>query len=142
MRNAVTKMISIDTNVLIRIVIDDDHEQADLARVLFRENLSDVGVRIPLIVLVESVWVLKKRYGRTKVEILHFLERLITIPGISVERRTEVENAITHWRNGTADFTDYIILAASEADGCTTTYTFEKKKMGRDPRATILSRNS
>ena len=131
-------MISIDTNVLVRFVIEDDQQQAESARRLILDKARTVGVRIPLIVLVECVWVFKKRYKLNKNQIISFLNLLLSKPGVSVERRSEIENAIAAWQIGNADFTDYIILAVSESDGCATTYTFEKTKMGKDPRATTL----
>jgi predicted nucleic-acid-binding protein len=131
-------MISIDTNVLVRIVIEDHKTQSEAAKQVFEEGLESEGIWIPLIVLVESVWVLKKRYQVQKPDILAFLTRLLKIPGVGIERRAQVESAIIDWEVGNADFTDYVILGVSDADGCRTTYTFEKKKMGADPRATIL----
>jgi len=132
-------MISIDTNVLVRVVVDDNQEQSQQARSLFLERDDvDGSIRIPLIVLVECIWVLKKRYKFPKREMLDFLDKLLVSSTVSLERRVEVEDAVEHWRRGTADFTDYIILAVSNADGYTTTFTFEKQKMEKDSRATVL----
>ncbi len=131
-------MISVDTNVLVRTVVNDNPVQSATARELLQKNVSGAGVRIPLVVLVETVWVLLRRYKRSKQELLTFLERLISINKISLERKREVKQAISDWRKGKADFTDYVILAVSAADGCTTTYTFEKKRMAADPRATMI----
>lgn len=131
-------MISIDTNVLVRTIVNDDPIQSLLARNLFETHLPRKQIRIPLIVLTECVWVLRRSYKFSKTNVIEVLKRLLSLSGLSFEREKQVVNAINSWESGSADFTDYLILAVSKADGCDTTYTFEKKKMGRDPRATTL----
>ena len=135
-------MISIDTNILVRTIVNDDPGQSHAAQALLLKHAQDGGVRILLIVLVETVWVLKKRYKKSKDEILDFLETLQDIPGVILEKRSAVVQASKDWRRGSVDFTDYIILTVSQEDGCDTTYTFEKRRMGADARATTLKASS
>jgi predicted nucleic-acid-binding protein len=53
---------SIDTNVLVRLLVQDDAEQSARAVALLRKILSEDGVWISLIVIVETVWVLRSGY--------------------------------------------------------------------------------
>jgi hypothetical protein len=57
-------MLGIDTNVVVRLVVSDDADQTRRARKLVERALSrDEPVLVSLLVLLESEWVLRSRYG-------------------------------------------------------------------------------
>jgi predicted nucleic-acid-binding protein len=57
-------MLGIDTNVVIRLIISDDAEQTRRARKLVDQALGrDEPVLVSPLVLLESEWVLRSRYG-------------------------------------------------------------------------------
>ena len=63
-------MIGIDTNVLVRYLVQDDKRQSQLATKLIEESLStNQPGYITLITLVEVVWVLKSCYSVNKSEL-------------------------------------------------------------------------
>lgn len=111
-------MIAIDTNVLVRFVVDDDHEQADRAEALLRAN----QVLIPRTVLLESEWVLRSRYRCGREAIGALLEMLLSTENLVVEAADQVEQALRWYRLG-ADFADALHLAAC---GTATMHTFDK----------------
>jgi predicted nucleic-acid-binding protein len=54
-------MVAIDTNVLLRVLVDDDAAQATRARRWMTRH-EDEGILVDQVVLVELVWVLRARY--------------------------------------------------------------------------------
>ena len=56
-------MIALDTNVLVRFLVKDDEQQAELVRVLFMEaEQRKEPLLVPLLVVLELIWVLESVY--------------------------------------------------------------------------------
>ena len=74
-------MKALDTNVIVRFLINDDRSQGRKARVLF-ENAERSGERylIATAVLLETIWVLSAVYDLSCAVVLHALELLIQVP--------------------------------------------------------------
>ena len=88
-------MIAVDTNVLLRPLLDDDAVQAERARRLFdrKEN-----VLIPDIVLAETIWTLKgKRYQASKDDLVALVMGLLEEPNIVFESRQAVWSAVNDY---------------------------------------------
>ncbi len=66
------KVIGLDTNIIVRLIVDDDAEQVSRARSLILER----GGFVQSSVLVETAWVLRKTYGYTVVQVAQFLMAL------------------------------------------------------------------
>ena len=107
-------MISVDTNVLVRALVDDAGEprQVASARAALRQARE---VQISQIVQVETVWVLETAYGLPKAEVLAVLEHLRGNVGFHLQQRALFEAALEEFRDGGAHFADYLILADSRA---------------------------
>jgi predicted nucleic-acid-binding protein len=102
-------MIAIDTNVLIRLVVDDPNEkqQSQLARGL----LNQYGQAwVSAIVLIETVWVLQSRYKLTKEQLIIVIEKIIQHPRIHFDNTASVDNALTLYSACNAGFADCTIL--------------------------------
>ena len=79
-------MIGLDTNVLVRFLVRDDEEQFERARKLIRRQAQDgQPVRISLLVLLETEWVLRSRYKLKKGEILSAFSDLLSVVDMSFE---------------------------------------------------------
>ncbi|MDJ0835497.1 MAG: type II toxin-antitoxin system VapC family toxin [Acidobacteriota bacterium] len=132
-------MIAIDTNILIRIIYDDNEfpEQSATARALM-EKESEKGIFISVVVLLETVWVLRSRYKIPKLGIVTFLKMLMDTEGVVIERREQVIRALRDYEIGGAGFADYLILASARDHKCDTVYTFETRRLARDPRVNVL----
>lgn len=105
-------MIAIDTNVLIRVLVDDPDapDQCEQAR----EFLLTHGLAwIAQIVLVETVWVLESVYGFGRAEILNIIERIRENPALELEAADRLDEALALYRDSTADFADSLILVAA-----------------------------
>ena len=79
-------MIGLDTNVLVLFLVRDDEEQFERARKLIRRQAQDgQPVRISLLVLLETEWVLRSRYKLKKGEILSAFSDLLSVVDMSFE---------------------------------------------------------
>ena len=105
-------MIAIDTNVLIRVLVDDPDapDQCEQARELL---LTHGLAWIAQIVLVETVWVLESVYGFGRAEILNIIERIRENPALELEAADRLDEALALYRDSTADFADSLILVAA-----------------------------
>ncbi len=119
-------MIAIDTNVLVRILVDDPDapEQCQQARHLV--SLQNEPVWIAQIVLVETVWVLESGYGFKKPDIADAIERISSHPVLQLELRQRIEDALGLYRNNTVDFADCLILTAATQQRLIL-HTFDRK---------------
>ncbi|MES2561808.1 MAG: type II toxin-antitoxin system VapC family toxin [Pseudomonadota bacterium] len=104
-------MISLDTNVLARYLLNDDAEQGKIAVALL--SGAD-AVTAPVSVLLELVWVLEAN-DCTRDEILKGFRHVFGLPNFSVREVRVIEYAL-RWYEGGMDFADALHLALSEKD--------------------------
>jgi predicted nucleic-acid-binding protein len=123
---------SIDTNVLVRLLVRDDEEQCQRAEALFRRILADGGVWISQIVVIEAVWVLRAAYKFERASIASVLRKLIASEGITVEEETLARTGLTAFENGEADFADYIILGSAQRQNALPLWTFDRQLADAD----------
>ena len=119
-------MIGLDTNVLLRYVVQDDARQSPLATDLIETALSDDEPGwIASIVLCELVWVLEGPYDYARGMIVATLQRLFEIARFRVEAPSLAWRALDAYKAG-ADFSDAMIALGNERDGCAYTATFDR----------------
>jgi predicted nucleic-acid-binding protein len=122
-------MRGLDTNVLVRFLTADEPNQSQTARRLV-ETAEAEGERlhVSLLVLAELVWVLRgARYGCSRAEVAVALDALLDATVFEIQDRDLVRRATTAFRNGPADFSDYLIGEMDRRAGCTTTLTFDRR---------------
>ena len=119
-------MIGLDTNVIVRYIMQDDPKQARLASRLIEELTADVPGFIPLVVVIELVWVLSSSFELARAQITSALEILLQTKEIQVERAEVVWRALRIYREGSADFADCLIERSAVAAGCLRTMTFDR----------------
>ncbi|MGY0829684.1 PIN domain-containing protein [Azospirillum argentinense] len=132
-------MIGLDTNALVRLVIKDDAEQAELIRATVRGIVAE-GKRcfINRIALVEFVWVVESVYDQPRAEISRFIEAFLENDDLCIEDRDAAQCALSRYRDNRADFSDALIGLRNRDAGCATTLTFDRKA-ARLPEFQILS---
>jgi len=110
-------MIGIDTNVLVRYVVQDDARQAAVANQFIETTLRDDEPGwIASVVLCEFVWVLEAAYGYTRNAIAPALQRLFEVDRFRVEAPSLAWRALDEYRGG-ADFSDALIALANVGRG-------------------------
>lgn len=120
-------MIALDTNVLVRYLALDDPVQSHRAAVVIEEALArEEGVFIPVVVLCETVWVLRGYYKLSKQRIIQVLDAILTEKGFELEARPEIHKALAEYRRYSGDFTDYIIGFTARTHRCSTVFTFDQ----------------
>jgi predicted nucleic-acid-binding protein len=83
-------MIAVDTNVLVRLLTEDDPEQAAAARILFAEK----PIWIAKTVLLETGWVLRTLYGFDASAIRDALTRLLGLNNVRAADELSVAAAL------------------------------------------------
>lgn len=129
-------MIAVDTNVLLRYLLDDDPAQAEKAGKLITGN--DV-VLVTDVVLVETLWTLKgKKYQLSNTDLIGIVRALFEETNIRFEDRQVIWMALNDYRKAkpargkVPDFADALItnkakfIANSLGISFSGTYTFDK----------------
>lgn len=119
-------MIGIDTNVLVRHLVQDDPDQAAKAERLIDTCSAEEPGFINRVVLCELVWVLESGYGYAREKIAFALEKILRIRQFAIEDSQEAWLSLNAYRSG-GDFADALIAAVNLRNGCTHTATFDRK---------------
>jgi len=120
-------VIAFDTNYLVRHIVQDDKEQCEIvASILERETLEDRSIRILDLVLLETSWVLQAVYGLDRGAWTEIVEELLDDSAFSFDDPTRLRAVIKMYREGNADFADYLILGTARSETLELK-TFDKK---------------
>ncbi|HKG85989.1 MAG TPA: type II toxin-antitoxin system VapC family toxin [Beijerinckiaceae bacterium] len=119
-------MIGIDTNVLLRVLLDDDPGQYARAMGLIKGARQEGPILINPIVLAEAVWTLTRKLRTSRAEIVSKVEQILDTDGIEVAFPDAAGRALKEYRAGPADFADYLLAEINLDLGCRTTFTFDE----------------
>jgi predicted nucleic-acid-binding protein len=119
-------MIGLDTNVMVRYIMQDDVKQSKLASVLIERLTEEQPGFLSLVCIIELVWVLESAYTLKRLQIVKVLSNLISIDVFKIERLTVVTAALRNFKTGKADFADCLIERSSVHAGCKRTMTFDQ----------------
>lgn len=103
-------MTALDTNVLVRVLTDDDPEQVEAARELLA---SDDTFWIPVTVLLETGWVLEAIYELGVPTVADGLRHFLGLPNVEVDRPQRIALALQWYEEG-LDIADAVHLALSQ----------------------------
>ena len=103
-------MIALDTNVLARLLLDDDAQQA--ARVE-RLLAAHPAYWIPVTVVLELAWVLKAE-GYDRARAVEALRRVTALANVRTQHAEAVQRALK-WAEAGLDFADALHLALSSS---------------------------
>lgn len=120
-------MIAVDTNVLVRYLVEDDPRQAaEAAHLIDAAAESGEPIFVSQIVICEVVWVLSFAYDVPRREIAAILHQLRRAAGLLMESPDQVQRAIMSFENGKGDLADYLIAEQAIARGCSSIATFDR----------------
>ena len=111
-------MIAVDTNLVVRILTNDDPNQARRAVKILKSD----DIFIPKTVLLETEWVLRHAYEIKRSKIIFGFQKLIGLPNVRVEDPDSIYQAIS-WYENKLDFADALHLASSKK--CASFATFD-----------------
>lgn len=115
-------MRAVDTNVLVRLVTRDDHDQVASAE-LFVEK----GAWISHLVLAETTWVLSAAYDLDHAAIATAIDMLLNHNSLTLQDADVVAAALEHYRRKpTLGFSDCLVLHIARKAGHLPLGTFDK----------------
>lgn len=124
-------MLAVDTNLVVRLLANDDVAQTRRAAALF----SNEQIFISKTVLLEVEWVLRYSYELSPKVVLQALHNIIGLPNVMVEQQNEIAEALDGFERG-LDFADALHLAGSRRAGRFA--TFDKKLIKRAEKLTDI----
>lgn len=119
---------SVDTNILVRLVAQDDEQQAQAVdRLLARHAKRAEFLFVPITVILELEWVLRSKLSQSKADVIQTMAALLTMVEFSFESEDALEQALVDYEDGNADFGEYIHLALSRRKEALPFWTFDHK---------------
>ena len=130
-------MTGIDTNVIVRYITQDGNE-VPAATAFIESKISEESPGyICLVVLCELIWVLRRAYRYDRTSVCRIIEKLLSVRELVIEREEAAWEALQQYSEGSADFSDYLIVHIHAANGADTTVTFDRKA-SEAPQFTLL----
>ena len=120
-------MLALDTNILVRLVTNDDPLAAERIQLaLDAELAAGRDCMVGQIVLCELVWVLHRLYGYGLLECQRTVGSLLAFAGLRFEALPVVLSAYKAWEKQGGDWADHLIGAQMQALGCSVVLTLDK----------------
>jgi predicted nucleic-acid-binding protein len=116
----------LDTNVLVRYIMQDDAKQSALATRLMEALSVDAPGFVPLVSVTELGWVLSSAYELDRSQLIEAFEALLRTKELVVESAEVVWKALRLVQSANADFADCLISCSAAAAGCAKTLTFDR----------------
>jgi predicted nucleic-acid-binding protein len=121
-------MIAIDTNVIVRLMVNDDERQSRAAERFIREHGgSGDPCYVSHATLIETVWVLETVYGFDRGMVADALAGILEAEQLEFDSPIDIAAAVDDFRQGRAEFADCLIGRINLLAGCTHTVTFDRK---------------
>ncbi len=132
-------MKALDTNILVRFLTNDDTTQAQKVYQLFKEaEAKKECFFVPLLVVLELLWVLNAVYDIPRNEIVETINELIYLPVLKFESASVLQMFIKNAANTSQDLSDILIACAAKSNGCSIVLTFDKKAAQLDMFENII----
>ena len=121
-------MPGLDTNVLVRWLVDDDAAQTERVQVLLESaGANSEPLFVPATVLLELEWVLRARYRFEKARVLGAFTALLETHELEFQSEAAVERALHFYREGGAEFADCLHAGLCGAADRWPMLTFDKQ---------------
>jgi|SRR5579872_2244496 len=121
-------MIGLDTNVLVRYIVQDDLKQSQTATDFIQKNCSMASPGfINSLVLCELVWVLESAYEYSRDDIAKVIEKILRTRQFQIHEPEFMWSSLQKYKEKIADFSDCYIASINAQAGCKHTVTFDKK---------------
>ena len=120
-------MAALDTNVVVRFLVEDDPAQLAAAKKLIRRCLNTgETLFVPISVTLELEWVLRANFGFKKQAVAQTFAQLLSAAELTFESEGAVEVALAHYSQGTADYSDCLHVALAAQAEEQPLWTFDK----------------
>ena len=121
-------MIGLDTNVVVRYLVQDEPKQSARASHIIEKAVKDGELLwICQVTLCEIVWVLERCYSISRNELIRVIEQLLQTQQMRIEKDDVVWQALRDFEHHhNTDFSDCLIGRQNALNECNFTYTFDK----------------
>ncbi|MDO9528507.1 MAG: type II toxin-antitoxin system VapC family toxin [Syntrophales bacterium] len=121
-------MRALDTNVLVCFLTKDDERQAEIIYRLFKQAEADKEIFfVPLLVVLETLWVLEAVYRTPRQAILDSINELVLMPILEFEAKSAILGFVTSARESKIDLSDLLIAHSAKFSNCESVLTFDKR---------------
>jgi predicted nucleic-acid-binding protein len=120
-------VIGLETNVLVRFLTNDDRDQALAAKHLLENRTATDPAYVNLIVLVETLWVLRRAYAYSGADARQLVAKLLAKGTLRFERARLIEKALATSEQYETDLPDTLIAMLNSESGCAGTVTFDQR---------------
>jgi predicted nucleic-acid-binding protein len=121
-------MKGLDTNVLVRFLVKNDHKQARAVYLLFKQAETDREVFwVPLTVILETIWVLESVYQISRQEIVDSIADLLRLPVLKFESQPALQAFIHAAGDSRINLSDLLIACSARYSGCESVLTFDQR---------------
>ncbi len=117
----------VDTNVIVRYLLDEQSDQAESATRLFRRaGAGQVTLTVDDIIVAEAVWTLRSYYRMSRSDIAEALSEFVSADGIDCRDGAVVLRALVLFRERNVDFADALLCARMLDEGDVEVYSFDR----------------
>ena len=121
-------MKAIDTNILIRFLVGDDEMQTKKVYSILKKAESEKkDLFVPLLVVLEMIWVLESVYDISRTEILDSISDLLLMPIFKFDQQSALQQLVHSAQGNKYDLSDLLIAHSAKVNGCEAVITFDKK---------------
>jgi predicted nucleic-acid-binding protein len=119
---------ALDTNSLVRFLVQDDEVQSANVDQLFTAAEAPIeALYIPLVVVLELIWVLQSAYGVSRKDIIIAIDALLQMPALEFEKQGVLREFVGSAKGFRGDLADLLIAHSALASDCKAVLTFDKQ---------------
>lgn len=121
------KQYLIDSNYILRYLLNDIPSQADTVERYFRQAKNgSVLISVPILAFVECVYILLNLYKLSKLEVVEMLMKFVNIPYLEIEQRNLITKAFLIYKDISVSFVDTLFFIEAHESG-RELLTFDKR---------------
>ncbi len=132
-------MIGIDTNLLLRFILQDDDVHSPIALRFFNDLDEITPGYINTVVLIEFIWTARRRVKMTRQELSVILSGFLDSTNLVLEDEPLVEVALDEMNRSGEEFTDVFLALKNINAGCQSTRTFDVHAAATVPGMELLA---
>jgi len=118
---------ALDTNVLVRYLVADDKDMAARALQLLKNaHISGESYLVTTLVLLETLWVLRTRYGLERQDICKAVLNLENLSAVTFENPGLIRKFLQHATDTILELADLLIALHAKECGSETVLTFDR----------------
>jgi len=121
-------MKSLDTNIIIRFLVNDDLKQGELVKkLLLKAEKNNEVFFISIAVVLEILYVLDSVYRYSREEVIAAFEAMLLMPVLLFDNTEVIQKFIALAGKTGIELEDLLIGVIAKEAGCEKTITFDKK---------------